>query len=56
MTDEQIEKWLAKHQYKPASVTSVFLADIMAYKSRHIKAHIPAWIFEMVSVVLVKCE
>lgn len=55
MTDEQIEKWLAKNQ-KPTTVTSILLADIMAYKSRHIKAHIPAWVFEMVSVVLAKCE
>lgn len=46
MTDKEIETYILENQNKPKIISAEILSDIIGYKSRHIKAHIPAWVFD----------
>lgn len=46
MTDKEIEAYLLENQNEPKIISAEILADILGYKSRHIKAKIPNWVIE----------
>lgn len=54
MTEQEIEQFIVENQVRPKYVSAEMLAEIMRYKSNHIKAHIPAWVFEETYLVFLQ--
>lgn len=52
MSEEEIEKLIQNNQDKEIILSSYQCACLMIYKSNHIKAHIPAWVFRQVALLL----
>ena len=46
MTDKEIKTYILENQNEPKAISAEILADILGYKSRHIKANIPDWVFD----------